>query len=352
MKLLNVLVLSCFIAGCAIAQPPLELSDHYDGTRFYNQNREINGRKSLLEVLKWKCGEKETEEEIERPQAATILSLPSTIPKDEAVITFINHATALIQLEGLTVLTDPVFSEYLGPFSFIGLGRYQKPGLDLNDLPKIDLVIISHNHYDHLDLPSIKRILERDNPLFVVPLKNGSLLQEVGVQKIIELDWWQGHTLHPKHKVFLTPAQHWSARGLFDSSEALWGGFLIISDEIKVFFSGDTGYARHFEEIYQRFGAMDVSLLPIGCYKPRWFMRDVHMDPDDAVKAHLDLHSALSMGIHFGTFKLADDGVNQPVVDLDLALKNREVSSSQFIAPLNGETLYYKKMDHPKEITG
>jgi L-ascorbate metabolism protein UlaG (beta-lactamase superfamily) len=249
----------------------------------------------------------------------------------------------LIQLEGLNILTDPVFSDYVGPLSLVGCARHQKAGLCLKDLPKIDLVLISHNHYDHLDLPSLQQVLERDNPLFIVPLKNGPLLKELGAQKIIELDWWESCSVNQKQQVILTPAQHWSGRGLFDACKSLWGGFIIISDEIKVFFAGDTGYAAHFKEIFNHFGAMDVSLLPIGCYKPRWFMHEQHMDPDEAITAHQDLHSSLAIGIHFGTFKLADDGVYQPVHELNQALKKRAILSSEFIAPLNGQTISYRK---------
>jgi L-ascorbate metabolism protein UlaG (beta-lactamase superfamily) len=343
MKLLSVLIVTIFVSGCSTTKGPSEVSDHYDGTRFHNLNREVQGRKSLYDVLKWKLGGKELEEMEEAPMIAATPNLPSTIDSNEVFVTFINHATALIQVEGLTILTDPVFSEYIGPISLFGFERSQKAGLLFKDIPKVDLVLISHNHYDHLDLPSIRQIVERDDPLFVVPLKNGALLKEVGAQKIVELDWWEGYRLNQRQKVILTPAQHWSARGLFDDCKSLWGGFVVISDRLKVFFAGDTGYASHFQEIYNRWGAMDVSLLPIGCYKPRWFMRDVHMDPDDALDAHVDLHSSFSIAIHFGTFKLADDEVNQPVTALNQALKNRGMPPSQFVAPLNGQTLFYRK---------
>jgi L-ascorbate metabolism protein UlaG (beta-lactamase superfamily) len=319
-------------------------SDHYDGARFYNENPKARKHKSLYEVAKWKWQTKPKEEEIELAQNISNPDLATTIQSQEVFVTFINHATTLIQLEGLTILTDPVFSDYVGINSLLSVKRSQKAGMDFKDIPKVDLVLISHNHYDHLDLPSIKKIFKRDNPLFIVPLKNGVFLKEIGIEKIVELDWWDFYVLNEKQTVTLTPAQHWSGRGIFDRSKSLWGGFIIQHKNMKVFFAGDTGYASHFREIFHRFGAMDVSLLPIGCYKPRWFMKEQHMDPEEAVNAHIDLHSSYSIGIHFGSFKLADEGINQPVVALKKALKNKEISYSLFCAPLNGQTLQHVKI--------
>lgn len=337
------LVLSIFIASCTSVQNSVATSDHYDGYCFQNQNRLVHGKKSLFQVLKWKLSKNEEKDFVEPTANPVEPRLPQVIHPDEVFVTFINHATVLIQFQDLTILTDPVFSDYIGPFSLLSCNRFQDPGMSLERIPKIDLVLISHNHYDHLDLPSIRQIQKRDHPLFVVPLKNGTLLKEAGVEKCIELDWWESYLFNPKHKISLTPAQHWSARGLFDANRALWGGFVLENDFIKLFFAGDTGYASHFREIFQRFGAMDVALLPIGCYQPRWFMQEAHMDPAEAVTAHLDLQSSMSIGIHFGTFKLADEGVMKPATQLIQVLNQNKIPLSRFIAPQNGQTIFYKK---------
>lgn len=322
------------------------ISDHYDGIRLHNQNPNVKGRKSLYELLKWKLSKVEKAQDGDWVQNPILnSSFPMSPEPDSIVITFINHATVLLQFEELTIITDPVFSKCVGPLPSFGVGcrRFHKVGRHLEDLPKIDIVLISHNHYDHLDLASIKLILEKHNPLFIVPLKNGDLLKEVGVEKIVELDWWESTIFGPQQEIFLTPAQHWSGRGLLDSCQCLWGGFFISYKGLKVFFAGDSGYAPHFQEIFHRFGAMDVALLPMGCYQPRWFMHEQHMGPQEAIQAHFDLHSRYSIGIHFGTFKLADDSVNQPAAELTDILKATPLLSSEFIVPQNGQMLSYRK---------
>ncbi len=197
--------------------------------------------------------------------------------------------------------------------------------------------LLSHNHYDHFDVPSIQDLWKRDHPLFIVPLRNGKLIRSLGIHKVIELDWWQEHRLSAEQSFILTPAKHWSRRGFFDYCKALWGGFILKSPDLQIFFAGDTAYSGHFKMIQERYGAMDLSLLPIGAYEPRWFMREFHMNPEDAVEAHIDLESKLSMAIHFGTFRLTDEGIDDPVKHLHESLTARNLSN--FIAPDHGQTL-------------
>ena len=284
------------------------VSDHYDGKVFFNPEK--NQLISFWEVLKWKLNGDAVAWPDSLPNQTYVL--PKLAADQRAIVTFINHASFLIQLKNLNVLTDPIFSERASPFSFMGPKRVRLPGLKLDELPKIDVVIISHNHYDHLDLPSLVALDAKYHPLFLVPLGDEELLKEAGIQNVREMDWWQEQVVQ-EHKIIFTPAQHWSARGAFDKCESLWGSYFIISDNFKTYFGGDTGYSSHFSNIRLRLGSPDLALLPIGAYKPQNLMQVNHMGPDEAVKAHRDLNSAFSIGMHFGTFPLTDEGINEPV---------------------------------------
>ena len=296
--------------------------------------------KGFIDLLKWKLYNKA----IPWPKIVENLvkaDLPGKINSHEVFATFINHSTVLLQMEKHNVLTDPIFSPVAGPYSFLGPRRVRPPGIDFEKLPKIHVVLISHNHYDHLDIPSIQELWKRDHPLFIVPVGNGKLLRSLGIHKIVELKWWQEHRLTAQQSFILTPAKHWSRRGLLDYCKALWGGFILKSPDLRIFFAGDTAYKEHFKLIKERYGAMDLSLLPIGAYEPRWFMKDFHMNPEEAVQAHIDLDSKLSIGIHFGTFPLTDEGIDDPVRDLQESLLARNISA--FIAPQHGQTIHYTR---------
>ena len=300
------------------------------------QNLEPQTSKGLLEFLKWKL--QGTSTPWPKKVKNTIeINLPSQIASNEVFATFINHSTVLLQLEQLTIITDPIFSAVAGPYSLLGPRRVRAPGLALEELPKIDVVLLSHNHYYHFDAPSIQKLWKRDDPLFIVPLGNRKLLQSLGVQNIVELQWWQEYPLNAEQSFILTPAKHWSRRGLLDYCKALWGGFVIRSSDLKIFFAGDTAYGGHFKMIQDRYGAIDLSLLPIGAYEPRWLMKDVHMNPAEAVQAHFDLESKLSMGIHFGTFPLTAEGIDDPIRHLQESLQAR--NATNFIAPDQGQTI-------------
>lgn len=300
------------------------------------ENLEAVAPKSFLDLLRWKMKNRPTPWP-KRVENTLKANLPSQIGPNEACATFINHSTVLLQLTNLNVLTDPIFSDVAGPYSLLGPRRVRAPGIVFEDLPKIDVVLLSHNHYDHLDAPSIQNLWKRDQPLFIAPLRNGKLLHSLGVRSVIELDWWQQHRLNDQQSVILTPAKHWSRRGLLDYCKALWGGFILKSHTHQIFFAGDTAYGTHFKMIQERYGAMDLSLLPIGAYEPRWFMKEFHMNPEEAVQAHLDLESKLSMAIHFGTFRLTDEGIDDPVKHLHESLISRNLNN--FIAPDHGQSI-------------
>ena len=307
-----------------------KITDHYNGKNFYNPGTK-DEPKSIFTVLKWKIFADSSvwPDKVDPPYK---LGLP--IPSSEKlIVTFVNHATFLIQVDNLNILTDPVWAKRVSPFSFAGPKRVHGPGVEFDKLPKIHAVLISHNHYDHMDSETIKKLEDRDSPLFIVPLANEKKMKSFGAKKITEIDWWDSVALSPEVNVTLTPARHWSSRTLWDKRESLWGSFFIESKKEKIYFSGDTGYGAHFAEIFKRLGAPTLSMLAIGAYQPRWFMKDMHMNPEDAVLAHLDLQSKKSIGMHFGTFKLSDEKFEDPVNDLEMAKKKLSVSNFTTMLP-------------------
>jgi L-ascorbate metabolism protein UlaG (beta-lactamase superfamily) len=314
----------------------LKTSDHFDGQKFFNpKGPEL---KSFWSVIKWKL----TSHQVEWPSHVSIKNYPlrELAPNEKVSATFINHSTYLLQLPGLNILTDPVYSERVSPVTFAGPKRVTEAGIPLDMLPKIDVVIISHNHYDHLDLETLKLIDGKTHPLFLVPLGDEKLLKKGGIQNVKEMDWWEEINVKGTRLIF-TPAQHWSARGLFDKNKSLWGSFMVINETSKIYFAGDTGYGPHFLDIKSRFGAPDLSLLPIGAYKPEWFMLSHHLNPEQAVRSHIDLGSLRSLAMHFGTFQLSDEGIDEPVRDLNAALEKHEIPATNFRVLELGQTLSF-----------
>lgn len=319
-------------------------SDHYDGKHFHNIYLTKDQDNGILDYWRWRLFDPPNPNLWPKSVKNTAVpQLPNKIGANEVYITFINHATELIQLNGLTVLTDPVFSERASPLSFAGPKRIRPPALTINQLPKIDVVLISHNHYDHLDLPSIEALVEKDNPVFIVPLKNFHILEKAGVKRMVELDWWQAYPINEKQVVTLLPAQHWSKRTLFDKNESLWGSFLITSEDLKIVFIGDTGYSKDSHDIRERVGPIDVLSIPIGAYDPIWFMKPNHISPEEAVKVHLELGSQLSLANQFDTFQLANEAFGAPVEFLKKALNKHNVPNDKFIAREVGQTIHYQK---------
>ena len=312
-------------------------TDHFDGKVFRNQNPAATAGRTLTDFVRWQRTGRRTRWPVQvensvRPR------LPPRLEGRELAVTYVNHATLLLQFPGLNVLTDPVYSDRVSPVQWSGPRRVRPPGLAFEQLPRIDVVLVSHNHYDHLDLDTLRR-LERDHrPRVLTGLGNQAFLAEHGLTRVAEFDWWQ-QTMHENARITFTPAQHWSGRSLGGRNRTLWGGFAIETTERRAMFAGDTGYWRHFREIRARFGRMDLALLPIGAYEPRWFMADQHMDPDEAVRAHLDLEARLSVGMHFGCFQLTDEGIDAPVLALEQARQTHGVLREAFRAPETGETI-------------
>ena len=255
-----------------------------------------------------------------------------------AVITFIGHATFLIQTAAGNLLTDPMYSDRAGPFGLLGPRRVRQPAVRFDDLPPISTVLLSHNHYDHCDRPTLEHLARRFDPVVITPIGNGALVKSTGLRKVEELDWWQDATTSTL-PLTLTPAHHFSARTPFDRNRALWGGFTIAVAHRRIYFAGDSAYAPFFREIRQRLGPIDLALLPIGAYEPRWFMRAVHMNPAEALQAHLDLESSESIAMHFGTFQLTSEGIDEPVRALEQARVAHQVKPSAFRAIGFGESV-------------
>jgi len=230
----------------------------------------------------------------------------------EPTVTWIGHATLLVQMDHVSFLTDPTWSETASPVSFAGPRRFVPPGLALDDLPPIDFVLISHNHYDHLDLDTLAALAARDGATrFFVPLGNGGLLRESGIEHVVELDWGESRE-HAGVRVFCLPAQHWSKRGVDDDDRALWSSWAVVGDQRRFFFAGDTGVFDGFARIGAIFGGFDLAAVPIGAYEPAAMMQASHLNPEEAVTAARDLRARRAIAMHFGTFDLSDEPLDEP----------------------------------------
>ncbi len=286
-------------------------SDHFDGERFHNREA---GWQREGSFLKWQLHREWGfwPEWVDSPPGPPP---PQRVGGGRMRVTFVNHAAMLIQMDETNILTDPIWSERPSPFSLVGPKRHRPPGIRFEDLPPIDVVLVSHNHYDHLDIPTLLRLQQRDRPRIITPLGNGALMRRHGIEGAKDLDWWQADG-----SVAIVPARHFCARGFSDRNRNLWGGFVVSSAAGNAYFAGDTGWGAHFAEIGARFAPLRVALLPIGAYLPRWFMQPAHIDPAQAVAAHAALGARTSIPMHYGTFALGDDGIDEPLCDLQSAL--------------------------------
>ena len=314
--------------------------DHFDGRRYRNPPGSPTQPLSAVPRLL-------LERRTPWPRHVDVtVQRPALLEDAAAVITFIGHATLLVQTPAGNLLTDPVYAQRASPLSFAGPRRVREPGVRFEDLPPISTVLLSHNHYDHCDLWTLRRLAERYDPLVVTPLGNGRLVRSAGIRHVEELDWWQ-ETASGSLRVTLTPAQHFSSRTPFDRNRALWGGFTVSTGDTRIFFAGDTAYGSFFGDIRQRLGSIDVALLPIGAYEPRWFMQAVHMNAAEAVQAHLDLEASQSIGMHFGTFQLTTEGIDEPVLALAEACRAAEIAPSRFRTLGFGESFRVRSGGEP-----
>jgi L-ascorbate metabolism protein UlaG (beta-lactamase superfamily) len=335
---LYIVAISPMLQGCTARKAPV--SDHFDGSRFHN--RASGTGYSLWEEIKigW---ELRTKKKNWPPRFATTPYRAPTDPVLQGIrVLWIGHSTTLIQTPHLNIITDPILFDSIGP-PVVGINTLTNPGLIIESLPPIDLILISHNHYDHLDLQSLHALVDRQRtapPTILVGRGVGPLLKNARLSSYAELDWDESVTIKDAEVYFLE-AIHTSRRGIWDTNETLWGSFLIDSPEGRIYFAGDSAYGTHFLNVYEKYGAPRVSLLPIGAYEPRWFMYRMHMNPDEAVRAHLDLHSQSSIGMHFGLIDNAGERYEAPVDDLIAARRAHGVDATNFVAPHYGQAFRY-----------
>lgn len=332
------------------APDALQGSDHFDGSHYFNPwipqppPGQATGRSRSWWIWRFLFGSEwpewpEIRDFVPGPPPAT------RVRKEALGVTPVGHATFLIQMEGLNILTDPIWSERCSPVSWAGPRRRSPPGIRFEELPPIDVVLVSHNHYDHLDLPTLDRLAEKGVPRAVVPLGNLDLVRSSGIPTVEERDWWQSVPLSPEVTVTLVPAQHFSSRSLWDRNETLWGGFVLSGPSGTVFFAGDTGYGPHFREIARRFSPIRVAILPISPFRPRQAENPppspsgVHMGPAEALQAHLDLGAQRSVASHFQVFQLGADGFEDALDELTTALKGRGMKPDDFVAPTPGRAI-------------
>jgi len=311
------------------------LSDHFDGRRFFNPNGPALEPFSSVPRLLLSRRARWPHQVVDPP-----IPIPDR-GSAPALVTFVGHSTFLIQTSDEVILTDPVFSDHAGPGGIIGPRRVRRPAISLDALPPVSLILLSHNHYDHCDLPTLGALGRRFDPLVVTLLGNRALLRSAGLRRIEELDWWQ-HAATKATSITATPAHHFSARGPFDRNRALWGGFILGVEGRHIYFAGDTAYTEVFRALRSRVGPVDLALLPIGAYEPRWFMRSVHMNPEEAVRAHIELGSTLSIAMHFGTFQLTTEGIDAPAMELRRACAEHGIPDLEFRVPASGESIYLR----------
>ncbi|HEX4738382.1 MAG TPA: MBL fold metallo-hydrolase [Allosphingosinicella sp.] len=312
-------------------------SDHFDGRHFFNPEDRSDPIRHVGSgfAARWATGQGRVKWPDRVPVTPT--KPPARVEGSRMLVTWIGHSTVLVQTAGLNILTDPIWSERASPFSFTGPKRVRAPGVRLEDLPKIDLILISHNHYDHLDLPTLKRLWERDRPAIVTSLGNDTILRNRGIPSIAA-DWEQSV---PVRGISVTPEQvhHWGSRWGTDRNRALWSGFTVATPSGKVFFAGDTGWGDGIWPVEAaKHGPFRFAILPIGAYLPREVMASNHMDPEESVAAFQRLGAKTALGVHWGTFQLTFEGIDDPPRRLAAALKGAHIPADRFVTTEVGQT--------------
>jgi L-ascorbate metabolism protein UlaG (beta-lactamase superfamily) len=317
------------------------VSDHFDGERFFDPDGVPP--KPFGSILRWQFGSDRKRvtwpDWVPSPHADTP---PARVDGGKVRFAFVGHASWLIQTAGLNILVDPVWSERASPFSFAGPKRHNDPGIAFEALPKIDVVLVSHGHYDHLDVTTLSRLAKAFAPRVITPLGNDLTMRAADdAIKADALDWHDRVEIGDGVAVTLVPTRHWSARGLFDRNKALWASFVLETPAGKIYVVCDSGYGegKHFRRVAETHGPLRLAILPIGAYEPRWFMRDQHMNPEDAVKALADCGAQQALAHHHGTFQLTDEAIDAPAIALLEALDAANVPREKFAALKPGQVV-------------
>lgn len=312
-------------------------SDHFDGRVFFNP--EGNEPKGFIDLLRWQFGGGKASWPAARESPLAPAKPEMRVEGDRLVVTMVGHATLLVQTAGLNILTDPVWSQRASPFGFAGPRRFIPPGVAFEDLPPIDLVLLSHNHYDHLDITTLRRLQQAHDPQVITPLGNDTIIRrEVAAMRVAAHDW--GDTLRYRDvTIDVEPAHHWSARGTGDQRMALWSAFVVSTDAGKIYVVGDTGFheGRNYRAAAEKHGGFRLAILPIGAYEPRWFMEHQHQNPREAVEGMQLCNAAFAAGHHWGVFRLTDEPADEPRDHLHIALDAKGVPRERFRAMQPGE---------------
>jgi len=306
-------------------------SDHFDGAHFFDPYG--SPPKKLGEFLRWQLSRSAAKWPKRAPSAFS--DKPPTRVEKGIRVSYVGHATVLIQTAGLNLLTDPVWSDRASPVSFAGPKRVNDPGIDFNSLPPIDIVLVTHCHYDHLDVETLSRLTAAHRPRVITPLGNDVIMRAYDPAINVEAyDWHRRVDLGPGFAAIPVPSCHWSARSLLDRNKALWAAFIIETPNGKIYFVGDSGYGNghHFKIVRERHTPIKLAILPIGAYEPRWFMRDQHMNPEESVRAFQDCGAELALAHHFGTFRLTDEAIDAPREALKAALSSANIPVARFRA--------------------
>ena len=300
----------------------------------YKNTNGIASDKSFGDMLKWIRSDVEPE--------ITKIELSSdwqklNLSEDDNYAIWIGHSTFLIKKNGVTIITDPIFSKRASPFKNIGPKRLIPPAIPLDEIPNIDIITVSHNHYDHLDIHSLKKISKKHpTAIFLVPAGDEKLLKRKKIKNVFSFNWWESIE-HKNFEVTFTPVQHWSKRSLFDRNKSLWGGWFINHKDYSIYHAGDTGYSKDFIDTKLKLGSPKYAFIPIGAYDPEWFMAESHVNPEDAVQIMLDLEAEKGFGMHWATFTLTDEDTIEPKIRLENAVKNN--GEIDFISLVPGEII-------------